>query len=153
MVEKQTFVLISQRVRDNARDAIARALPNFIITVSPPKRSNDQNAKFHAICADFARSPLEWFGKRRSLEDWKVLLISGHATVTRAGGEVVPGLEGEFVAIRESSAKMTVGRASSLIEYSIAYAVSNGVELTETEKHGFLNERIGSDRQAERRAS
>ncbi|WP_323053141.1 recombination protein NinB [Klebsiella pneumoniae] len=43
-------------------------------------------------------------------------------------GEVVPGLEGEFCAIRESTAKMGIRRMTSLIEYSRAFAVQNGVQ-------------------------
>ncbi len=42
---------------------------------------------------------------------------------------MVPGLEGEFVNIRESTALMSVKRGSSLIEYATAYALSNGVTL------------------------
>jgi hypothetical protein len=35
--------------------------------------------------------------------------------------EVIPGLEGEFVNIRESTAHMSKPRASSLIEYAVAH--------------------------------
>jgi len=47
-------------------------------------------------------------------------------------------LEGEFVNIRESSARMSVRRAASLIEYAIAYCASNGIALTETRRGGFM---------------
>lgn len=91
-------------------------------------RNLDQNAKFHAICHDLAKSGLKWAGKPRSLEEWKALLVSGHAVATGKGGEVVPGIEGEFVCIRESTAQMSKDRSSSLIEYAIAFAASNGIE-------------------------
>ena len=138
-MEKQTFYLISNRVRDNALAAVNEADPNSIISVSPPKRSLEQNAKLHAILTDLARSPLKWAGKRRTLDEWKALVISAHAVATNEPGEVIPGLEGEFVAIRESSAQMGVRRASSLIEYVLAFCATNGVELTETNKGGFLS--------------
>lgn len=142
MAEKKTFVLINDRVRGNAMEALRTAADHFVVTISEPKRSNDQNAKYHAICADLAKSGMKWAGKCRTLEEWKVLLISGHAVATNTGGEVIPGVEGEFVAIRESSANMRVARASSLIEYSIAFCTTNGVKLTETTKHGFIEERF-----------
>ncbi|WP_407200716.1 recombination protein NinB [Citrobacter freundii] len=70
---------------------------------------------------------MQWAGKSRDLASWKVLYVSGHAIATGKPGEVVPGLEGEFCAIRESTAKMGIRRMTSLIEYSRAFAVQNGV--------------------------
>jgi hypothetical protein len=108
--------------RANALAAVAAAPDGWRVKVEPPKRSLDQNAKFHAICADLARAKVPWAGKPRDAEEWKALLVSGHAVATKHGGEVVPGLEGEFVSIRESTASMTKARSSSLIEYAQAFA-------------------------------
>ena len=77
--------------------------------------------KFHAICSDLASSKIQWAGKNRTAAEWKVLLVSGHAVATKEGSEIVPGLESEFVNIRESTALMSKKRGSSLIEYSIAF--------------------------------
>ena len=137
-MEKQRYILISDQVRQNAMRAVHIAPAGYAVTVSPATRSTDQNAKFHAICYDLAKSPLVWAGKRRSLEEWKVLLISAHSVATNSKGEVIPGLEGEFVAIRESSARMSVARAASLITYALAFCDTNGVQLTETMNAGFL---------------
>jgi len=137
----QRFVLISDRVRENAIMAIRSAPDGFSVSVSEPKRSLDQNAKLHAIIGDFARSPMKWAGKTRTPDEWKILLISGHAVATERAGEVIPGLENEFVAIRESSANMGVRRTSSLIEYCIAFAATHGIELIETSRNGFMDER------------
>lgn len=137
-MEKQRYILISDQVRQNAMRAVHIAPAGYAVTVSPAARSMDQNSKFHAICSDLAKSPLLWAGKRRSLEEWKVLLISAHSVATNSKGEVIPGLEGEFVAIRESSARMSVARAASLITYALAFCDTNGVQLTETMNAGFL---------------
>lgn len=141
----QRFILINEQIRSNAAHALRMAPAGYSIAISEPKRSNDQNSKFHAMITDLSRSHVEWAGKRRSREDWKALIISGHGVATKSAGEVIPGLEGEFVAIRESSARMTVRRAASLIEYLEAFCVSNNVELHETERCGFLDERTGSN--------
>jgi len=103
------------------------------VSIGRPRRNLDQSAMFHAICGDFAKSGVEWFGKQRTLEEWKVLLISGHAIETGKGAEVVPGIEGELVSIRESTARMSKARASSLIEYCKATAAEMGVKLKEPE--------------------
>lgn len=139
MSERKKFRLVNERVRGNALRSVQDAPDGYVVTIAEPTRSGDQNAKLHALLSDLARSPLMWAGKRRTLEQWKAILISGHAVATGTGGEVIPGIEGEFVAIRESSANMSVARASSLIEYVIAFAVSNGVELREAERGGFYD--------------
>lgn len=135
------FTIRSEAILQNCIKAIRDAGANARVTIAAAQRSNDQNAMFHALCSDLAKSPLMFAGKRRNLDEWKVLLVSGHAVATGTQGEVIPGLEGEFVAIRESTAKMGVARASSLIEYTLAYCAMNGVEITETRKGGWLEER------------
>lgn len=136
-MEKKRFIIINEQVRRNAVDAILRAPEGSAASVGPASRSLDQNAKFHAICTDIANSPLTWAGKRRSAEEWKVLLVSGHTKATEGEIEFVPGLEGEFVNIRESTSRMSVKRAASLITYAIAFCDTNNVHLTETIRGGF----------------
>lgn len=124
------FVLAHAHARQNAIMAVNDAPDGYTVTIDEPKRSGEQNKIFHAICGDLARSGLEWAGSTRNLEQWKALLISGHAVATKQGGEIVPGLEGEFVAIRESSARMGKKRATSLIEYTLAFCAEKGVRLS-----------------------
>lgn len=93
-------------------------------------RTIDQNEKFHAICSDLAKSTLQWAGQRRTAAQWKVLLVSGHTKATDGEVDLVPGLEGEFVNIRESTALMSIKRGSSLIEYALAFCAQNDVDLS-----------------------
>ncbi|MGQ3299678.1 recombination protein NinB [Reyranella sp.] len=99
------------------------------VAVPLPKRTLSQNAIFHALCGDIAKSGKEWAGCQRTAKEWKTLLISAHATATGLEADVVIGLEGEMVEIRESSASMSVERSTSLIEYTIAWAVMNGIKI------------------------
>ena len=108
---KRTFILVHTQARAGAVQAVKDAPEGFAVTVSEPSRNADQNAKFHAICSDIARSGMEWAGKKRSAAQWKVLLVSGHAVATKAEFEMVPGLEHEFVNLRESTALMSVSQA------------------------------------------
>lgn len=102
------------------------------VTVAPPGRSLDQSAKFHALCADIAKARPEWNGIRMDSEDWKQLLVLSHAVATRGGGvRLLPDLEGTgLVQLRESTARMSKDRASSLIEYAQSWAAAHGVTLT-----------------------
>lgn len=139
-MEKQRFILVSPRIRQNAVQALFATPDGFTATFAPPTRSVDQNAMFHAICTDISKSGFEWAGKPRKPEEWKVLLVSGHSVATKQQAEIVPGLEGEFINIRESTARMSVARATSLIEYTLAWCASHGITLHDTRRQGFLQE-------------
>lgn len=104
------------------------------ITVKPVTRSLEQNAKFHAICGDIAKSGLHWAGKQRDAKAWKVLLVSGHSVATGEGHDIVPGLEGEFINLRESTAAMSVKRGASLIEYALAFCAQNSIQLIDDQR-------------------
>ncbi|WP_075180558.1 recombination protein NinB [Pantoea sp. 1.19] len=131
-MEKKTFFLRNEQVRRNLIDAILKLPLNdhhpITIRITDFDRTLLQNSLFHALCGDVARQA-EWLGKPRTPVQWKTLFVSGHAMATGMGAEVVPGLEGEFCNIRESTAKMGIKRMESLIEYSQAWAVGNGVKF------------------------
>lgn len=117
---KRIFVLSHAEARQRAAQYIAEAPAGHVVKVSEPTRSLEQNAKLHALFSDLAAQHSH-MGRKLTADQWKVLMISGHAIATGLGVDMVPGLEGEFVNIRESSANMTVARMASLIEYVTAY--------------------------------
>lgn len=141
MIDRQMFYLISDRVRDNAVSAVRSAPIGSVVAVGPEKRSLNQNAFFHSICSDIAKAGMKWAGKERDATEWKTLLVSGHTKATDGEVEFVPGLEGEFVNIRESTARMSVKRANSLIDYCLAFCGEHGIELRDTMRNGFIDER------------
>ena len=131
---KRQFFLRSSQVQLNCIEFI-KELPTddkrpLVVKIQPITRNLEQNAKFHAMCQDVANQA-EFMGRKLSMEQWKGLFISGHAIATNQKSDVVPGLEGEFVNIRESSAQMSVSRMASLIEYVTAYGVANGVKFND----------------------
>jgi hypothetical protein len=130
MSEARVYVMSHAEARKRALNAVAESPDGYRVKVEPPKRSLDQNAKFHALCSDLARQCVEWAGMPRTAEEWKVLLVSGHAAATGLEAELVRGLEGEFVMLRESTAAMSRSRGSSLIEYALAWCAQNNVKLS-----------------------
>lgn len=122
MPERRTFRLISQEVRQRAIDHIWTVPDGFTCVVQEPTRNLEMNSKFHATCSELEKLKVEWFGKPRTASEWKVLLVSGHAIATRDEyPELVKGLEGETINIRESTANMSKSRGSSLISYAEAF--------------------------------
>ena len=101
------------------------------LEIRPETRSSAQNRLLHALISDAAKQA-QWMGKKRSAAEWKVLFVSGHSVATNAGADLVPGLEGEFCNIRESTARMSRARLSSLVEYVMAWCMQNGVQLEES---------------------
>ena len=128
---KKTFFLVHDQARKGAAQHAMSAPDGQMVVFSEPTRNSDQNAKFHSICSDIAKSGMEWAGRARTAAQWKVLLVSGHAVATKEDGEIVPGIEREFVSIRESTALMSVRRSASLITYALAFCDMNGIELSE----------------------
>lgn len=116
---------------------LEQAPEDWHVLVEEPKRTTEQNAKFHAMVGDIAKSGLQWAGKARTAAQWKVLLVSGHAVATQESVEIVPGLENEFVNLRESTALMSVKRGASLIEYTLAFCAQNNVRLSAPSRGEF----------------
>lgn len=99
----------------------------------PKTRSLEQSAKFHALCADIAKSGMTFGSRNLSATDWKLLLVSGHAIATGEGSDIVAGLEGEMVNLRESTAQMTKARSSSLLDYALAFCAANDIRVSDSE--------------------
>ncbi len=112
--------------RATAKVMIDRAPDNSVIEIKPKTRSGEQNALLHALLQQL-HAQAEFAGKKRSVNEWKLIMVSGHAIATNQRAEVVPGIEGEFLNLRESTAAMSVKRLSSLVEYVQAWAAMNGV--------------------------
>lgn len=124
--------------RDNRRNVMTLAWEltgkmlatheSICIEVREKKRTDEQNAKLHAMLADVAAQKT-FGGKKLSIDQWKMIFVSGHKIATGGEAEMAIGLEGEVINLRESTAKMSVRRLASLIEYVDAWAAENGVEF------------------------
>lgn len=125
------FVLSHRTARHRASTAcLASENEGKEVVIKDVTRNAEQNAKFHAMVDDVSRQCM-WLGKKWSAPQWKVLLISGHAVATKQGAEMIPGLEGEFVNVREESSRMSIKRAASLITYVQAWGDNEGVSWSD----------------------
>ena len=121
-----SFPLTHANSRRIACQQVMQAPEGYCVTIKPWTRSLDQNAKLHALFADIAKSCTH-MNRTLTAQQWKTLFISGHAVATGLGADMIPGLENEYVNVRESSAQMSVSRMTSLIEYVMAYQAQNEV--------------------------
>lgn len=127
MTDKRVF-RITPTNRRHVAEQVANLPEGYVIKAGPPTRSLEQNAMLHAMFSELAKKA-KYMGRTLTAYQWKHLLISGHSIAVGLAPEIVPGIEGEWINIRESSASMTVARMTSLIEYVHAWAAENGVHL------------------------
>ncbi|WP_118181260.1 recombination protein NinB [Paraburkholderia phosphatilytica] len=126
-MDKVTYIL-HDGTREEAAHAFVDAPDGSVFTLAPSTRTIRQNAFLHALFGLIAKQ-LKYHGRVFNAIQWKTLLISGHSMATQRGVDLIPGIEGEFVNVRESSAHMGVARMNSLLEYVLAYATTNGVRI------------------------
>lgn len=137
MATVRHFALIGAGERQRCAQWVLREAPDgWAVYGRPPVMGETQRQRFNALCADIARAGITFAGKRRSAAEWRVLLISGHNVATGGEAELVSGLEGELIDLRESTTSMSMQRGASLITYTTATAVNFGVALREPEARG-----------------
>lgn len=124
------WLLWNGEERRSAIDAIQRARLGLHKVVLAPITAEDRLRRgFHAMAGDCARQAT-FAGRRMSPQQWKTLLISGHAVASNQESELISGLEHELVDIRESTAQMSGRRLSSCCEYTRAWGDCHGVHWT-----------------------
>lgn len=129
---KQVYFLKSPQIQLNCIKFIEGLQTDIerylMVEIKEPTRSLEQSALLHALFGELSKKA-KWQGEKLTPEQWKVLMISAHTIATGAPCKLTVGLEGEMVNLRESSAKMSVKRLSSLIEYIYAWCAMNEINL------------------------
>ncbi|PRM10346.1 NinB protein [Haemophilus influenzae] len=133
-MDKQPFFLRNEQVRSNCQ-AFIQGLPTddkkpLVVKIQPITRSLEQNSKLHALLSDISKQ-CEFNGKKRDIDTWKMIMVSAHKIATGGQAEMVIGLEGVVINLRESTAQMSVKRLASLIEYITCWGVQNGVRFND----------------------
>ncbi|MGB0662803.1 MAG: recombination protein NinB [Pontibacterium sp.] len=103
----------------------ALAAGEVLVTLSRPKRSLDQNAKLWAMLSDVSRC-VEWYGRKLSNEDWKHVF-----TAALKQQEAVPGINGGFVVLGQSTRAMRKREFADLIELIYAFGSEHNVVWSE----------------------
>lgn len=129
MTEKR-LLIVTPSNRPHIKQQIDTLEVGDHVRVGPPDRLLVQNARFHAMCGDVAKQA-KYLDRQLTGAQWKVLFISAHQIESGEGADMVPGLTGEFVNLRESSAAMSIRRMASLIEYVACWGANNNVTFKE----------------------
>ncbi len=116
------FRLAHAEARQRARDAIAQAPENYVVTIKPPTRSLDQNAALWALLTEFSER-LEWPVNgamvRMTPEEWKDVLSAAFRQET---ARLAMGLTGGVVMLGSRTSKMDKRTFSEFLDFAQAVA-------------------------------
>lgn len=114
-------ILGSDYSRRRAIEAVVAAEPGHVMTLTEPKRSNDQNDKMWAMLTDISRA--EPMGRKHTPDDWKAILMNA------CGWECqfIEGLDGRPFPQGFKSSQLSKSQMSLLIEFMFAFGAEHGV--------------------------
>lgn len=93
----------------------------LVMVVKPETRSDAQNRRLWAMLTEVS-DQVVWHGRKLSPEEWKHVF-----SAALKKQDVVPGIDGGFVILGQSTSKMTKGEMSDLQELISAFGAERGV--------------------------
>lgn len=96
-----------------------------VMSLGRKKRSLDQNAKLWVLLTEVSRQ-VDWYGEKLAPEDWKHVFT---AALTKQ--KAVPGIDGGFVVLGQSTSRMNKQQFSELIELIYAFGANQGMTWSE----------------------
>lgn len=93
------------------------------VTIKTETRSLEQNARMWAMLTDVSRQVI-WHGQKLSPEDWKCM-----ATAALKKQRVIPGIEGGFVVLGDSTSQMTIAEMGELMDFLEAFGAQHDVRF------------------------
>ena len=126
MSDKRTIRLVAAS-RPAAIEAVRNAPDGYLMTLQPPKRSLEQNAKLWAMLTDVA-AQVVWYGLKLTAEDWKDVLSAS----LRKEMRTVPNVDGNgLVVLGMRTSQMSMRELGELIELIYAFGASHEVKWSE----------------------
>lgn len=134
-MSKQVYFLVDQARKQNAISFIQQ-LPTdskrpLVVIIQEKTRSLEQNARLWATLRDISEQVV-WYGRKMDSESWKHVF-----TAALKKQETVPGLNGGFVVLGQSTRKMKVREMSDLIELMNAFGAEHGVRWSEESRQAI----------------
>lgn len=125
-MDRLHFRLINNRVRQLVIQAVNEAPDGYHVEIKPKTRSLEQNSLLWALLADVSKQ-VDWHGQKVASEDWKHIFS---ASLKRQ--RAVPGLDGGFVVLGQSTSKMSVKDMSELCELIQAFGAQQNVKWSQS---------------------
>ncbi|PLR52394.1 recombination protein NinB [Chimaeribacter arupi] len=128
-MNKQSYFLIDSIRRRNCIEYIQTLPANpespLVVTIQERTRSISQNAKLWACLNDISEQ-VNWHGRKLTSEEWKWVF-----TAALKKQDVVPGIDGGFVVLGQSTSRMAVREMRDLIELISAFGAEHNVQFSD----------------------
>ena len=125
---KRLLSLINDQVRERAYEAIWDAPEGYEVVIKEPTRSTPQNALLWSRLHDVA-AQVNWQGQMLDAETRKCIF-----TASLKRQEVVPAIDGGFVAVGQSTSRMSKRELNDLLELIAAFGAEREVQWTLNEE-------------------
>ncbi len=93
------------------------------LTIAEETRTLPQNARMWAMLGDVARQ-VDWYGQKLDADDWKHVF-----TASLKQQRTVPGIDGGFVVLGQSTSKMSKAEMGDLMTLIEAFGAQRGVRF------------------------
>lgn len=121
----KTFILAHVEARSRALEAVRHAPDGYWVQIRAPKRSDVANRRMWAMLHDIAEQHL-WYGVKLSAEEFKHIFSAG---LHKA--KVVPGLDGGFVVLGQSTSNMSQSEISDMMMLMEVFGAEKGIKFKE----------------------
>ena len=121
---KRYFVLAHTQAREGAAKACLDAPEGYVVTIAPPTRNLEQNARMWAMLNEIS-AQVVWYGSKLSQNEWKIFF-----TAILKGQKAVPNLDGNgFVVLGVPTSNMSKSDMSDLLTLMEAFGAEHDVKF------------------------
>lgn len=128
-ITRPAFRLVHRKAREGAIAAVLEAPDGWWVRLSPPTRTLDANARFHAMLGRVEKSGFEHAGRRFDVEDLKTLFVTAWMDETKQPSDVVMGFHNKPVQLRRSTTTFTKEEMAGLMTIVERFAAERGIDL------------------------
>jgi hypothetical protein len=93
----------------------------MVVEIRQETRSDEQNRRLWAMLTDIS-AQVDWYGQKLVPDEWKHVF-----SASLKKQKVVPGIDGGFVVMGQSTSKMTKSEMSDMQELMAAFGAERGV--------------------------
>ena len=127
MSDRRIYILqpLPHPSRKLAAAQVMLAADGYVCRIEAPTRTLEQSARMWAMLNEIS-AQVEWYGRKLDSSEWKNVFS---AALKRQ--DVVPGIDGGFVVMAQSTSRMTKKEMSDLMEIMSAFGSSNNVKFSD----------------------
>lgn len=126
MSEGKRFILAHDLARERAAHFCKIAPNNWVVEFRPMTRTLAQNAKMWSMLTDVSKQII-WHERKLKNDDWKNVF-----SAALRGQDLVPGIDGGYVVLGQSTRAFSIQEFSDLLEIIYAFGAEHNVVFSDS---------------------